>query len=240
MVEERSPRRCGALMLFVVPTPLGNLEDMTARALRVLKESSVVFCEDTRRTRNLMSHFGLGAPLERYDENDPRSVEKLLERVRRGDRVSLVSDGGLPGVSDPGRRAVALARRENLPVTALPGPCAVAAAVAGSGLPGDSFLFLGFLQRAASKRRRTFEEAKTLGRTIVVYESPFRIVELLEDAEAALGPSAQAVLVRELSKIHEEWIRGTVASVRAGLAARSEILGEFVALFHPDPEPSNA
>ena len=168
MVEKPRPRRRGgALMLFVVPTPLGNLEDMTARAVRVLKESSVVFCEDTRRTRNLMSHFGLGAPLERYDENDPRSVEKLLERVRRGDLVSLVSDGGLPGVSDPGRRAVALARRESLPVTALPGPCAVATAVAGSGLPGDSFLFLGFLQRTASKRRRVLEEAKTLGRTIV-------------------------------------------------------------------------
>ena len=96
-------------MLYVVPTPLGNLEDMTARALRTLKESKVVFCEDTRRTRNLMSHFGLGVPLERYDENDPRSVDKLLERVRRGDAVSLVSDGGLPGVSDPGRKAVAAA-----------------------------------------------------------------------------------------------------------------------------------
>lgn len=227
-------------MLFVVPTPLGNLEDMTPRALRTLKESAVVFCEDTRRTRNLMSHFGLPAPLERYDENDPRSVDKLLERVRRGDAVSLVSDGGLPGVSDPGRRAVAAARREGLQVTALPGPCAVTTAVAGSGLPGDSFVFLGFLQRTASRRRRALEEAKALGRTIAVYESPFRIVELLEDAETALGATAQAVLVRELSKLHEEWIRGTVASVRADLAARPEILGEFVALFHPDPEPSNA
>ncbi len=227
-------------MLYVVPTPLGNLEDMTSRALRTLKESAVVFCEDTRRTRNLMSHFGIPTPLERYDENDARCVDKLMERLRRGQSVSLVSDGGLPGVSDPGRRAVAAARREGIAVTALPGPCAVAAAVAGSGLPGDSFLFLGFLQRAASRRRRALEEAKTLGRTIVVYESPFRIVELLEDAEVALGPSAQAVLVRELSKLHEEWLRGTVASVRAELAGRAEILGEFVALFHPDPEPPNA
>jgi 16S rRNA (cytidine1402-2'-O)-methyltransferase len=227
-------------MLYVVPTPIGNLEDMTARALRVLKESSVVFCEDTRRTRTLMSHFGLTAPLERYDENDERSVDKLLERVRRGDAVSLVSDGGCPGLSDPGRRAVAAARREGLPVTALAGPSAVAAAVAGSGLPGDSFVFLGFLPRAASKRRRILEEAKALGRTIVVYESPFRVVELLEDAEAALGPQAQAVASRELTKIHEEWIRGTVAAVRANLAARAEILGEFVVLFHPEPEPAHA
>jgi 16S rRNA (cytidine1402-2'-O)-methyltransferase len=227
-------------MLYVVPTPLGNLEDMTARALRVLKESSVVFCEDTRRTRALMSHFGLSVPLERYDENDERSVGKLLDRVRRGDAVSLVSDGGCPGVSDPGRRAVAAARREGLPVTSLPGPSAVAAAVAGSGLPGDSFLFLGFLPRTASKRRRALEEAKALGRTIVVYESPFRVLELLEDAEATLGPQAQAVAARELSKVHEEYIRGSVASVRADLAARAEILGEFVVLFHPEPEPAHA
>jgi 16S rRNA (cytidine1402-2'-O)-methyltransferase len=227
-------------MLYVVPTPIGNLEDMTARALRVLKESSVVFCEDTRRTRTLMSHFGLTVPLERYDENDERSVDKLMERVRRGDAVSLVSDGGCPGLSDPGRRAVAAARREGLPVTALAGPSAVAAAVAGSGLPGDSFVFLGFLPRTASKRRRILEEAKVLGRTIVVYESPFRVVELFEDAEAALGPQAQAVASRELTKIHEEWIRGSVASVKANLAARAEILGEFVVLFHPEPEPAHA
>lgn len=227
-------------MLFVVPTPLGNLEDMGPRALRALKESKVVFCEDTRRTRNLMSHFGLPAPLERYDENDPRSVEKLLERVRRGDAVSLVSDGGLPGVSDPGRKAVAAARREGLPITTIPGPCAVAAAVAGSGLPGDSFVFLGFLPRTASKRRKALEAAKALERTIAVYESPFRVLELLEDAESALGPAAQCVAVRELSKLHEEWLRGPVVSVRADLSKRAEILGEFVILFHPDPEPAHA
>ncbi|HXT02467.1 MAG TPA: 16S rRNA (cytidine(1402)-2'-O)-methyltransferase [Elusimicrobiota bacterium] len=227
-------------MLYVVPTPIGNLEDMTTRALRVLKESQVIFCEDTRRTRTLMSHFGLTAPLERYDENDERSVGKLLERVRRGDSVSLVSDGGCPGLSDPGRRAVAAARREGLPVTALAGPSAVAAAVAGSGLPGDSFVFLGFLPRTASKRRRALEEAKTLERTIVVYESPFRVVELLEDAEAALGPQAQAVACRELTKVHEEWVRGSVAAVKKNLAERAEILGEFVVLFHPEPEPAHA
>ena len=227
-------------MLYVVPTPIGNLEDMTARALRVLKESSVVFCEDTRHTRMLMSHFGLSVPLERYDENDERSVSKLLDRVRRGDAVSLVSDGGCPGLSDPGRRAVAAARREGLPITTLAGPSAVAAAVAGSGLPGDSFVFLGFLPRASGKRRRILAEAKALGRTLVVYESPFRVLELFEDAEAALGPKAQAVAARELTKVHEEWIRGDVASVKANLAARAEILGEFVVLFHPEPEPAHA
>lgn len=227
-------------MLYVVPTPLGNLEDITARALRVLKESSVVFCEDTRRTRQLMSHFGLSAPLERYDENDERSVEKVLERLRRGESVSLVSDGGCPGVSDPGRRAVAAARRAGLPVTSLPGPAAVTAAVAGSGLPGDSFVFLGFLPRTSSKRRRALEEAKALERTIAVYESPFRVLELLDDAEAVLGAQAQCVAARELSKVHEEYLRGSVASVKAALKSRAEILGEFVILLHPEPEPAHA
>jgi len=227
-------------MLFVVPTPLGNLEDTTARSLRVLKESKVIFCEDTRRTRNLMSHFGINVPLERYDENDPRSVDKMIERVARGEQVSLVSDGGLPGVSDPGRKVVAAARRKNLPVTALPGPCAVATAVAGSGLPGDSFIFLGFLPRTSSKRRKALEASIPLNRTIVLYESPFRVIELLEDIIMSVGASAQVVAVRELSKLHEEWIRGTAASVKETLASRPEILGEFVIVLHPDPEPSHA
>ncbi|MBI5247006.1 MAG: 16S rRNA (cytidine(1402)-2'-O)-methyltransferase [Elusimicrobia bacterium] len=227
-------------MLFVVPTPLGNLEDMSARSLRVLKESKVIFCEDTRRTRNLMSHFGISVPLERYDENDPRSVDKMLERLARGENVSLVSDGGLPGVSDPGRKVVAAARRQGIPVTALPGSCAVATAVAGSGLPGDSFIFLGFLPRTPSKRRKALEASKLLNRTIVIYESPFRVLELLEDVIMAVGASSQVVAVRELSKLHEEYIRGTAQSVRDNLAARKEILGEFVIVLHPDPEPPHA
>jgi 16S rRNA (cytidine1402-2'-O)-methyltransferase len=187
-----------------------------------------------------MSHFGLTAPLERYDENDPRSVDKLLERVSRGENVSLVSDGGLPGVSDPGRKAVAAARKKGFSVTALPGPCAVVTAVAGSGLPGDSFIFLGFLPRTPSKRRKALEASKILGRTVVIYESPFRVLELLEDVIMAVGTSAQVVAVREISKLHEEYIRGTAVSVRDNLAARKEILGEFVLVLHPDPEPPHA
>ena len=228
------------MTLFVVPTPLGNLEDLTARGLRALKESAVVFCEDTRRTRNLMSHFGLTAPLERYDENDDRSVEKVLERVRRGQAVALVSDGGAPGISDPGRKVVAAARREGLPVDSLPGPSAVTTAVAGSGLPGDSFVFLGFLPRTASKRRKALEAVKELDKTVVVYESPFRVVEFLDDVVAAYGENSQCVAVRELTKVHEEWVRGTAAAVRADFAARPEILGEFVILLHPSTEPAHA
>ena len=187
-----------------------------------------------------MSHFGLGVPLERYDENDPRSVDKLLERVRRGDAVSLVSDGGLPGVSDPERKAVAAARREGLPVTALPGPCAVATAVAGSGFARRLFYLFRFLSRTPSKRRKALEASKIFNRTIVLYESPFRVLELLDDVIMAVGADAQVVAVRELSKIHEEWIRGTAADVRDNVASRAEILGEFVIVLHPDPEPSHA
>lgn len=220
-------------MLYVVPTPLGNLEDMTPRALRALKDSSAVYCEDTRRTRQLMSHFGLSTPLLRYDERNDRCLDELLDRLQAGKDVALVSDGGLPGVSDPGRRAVARARRAGLPVTALPGGSAVTTALAGSGLPADSFVFLGFLPRSAGKQKREMEEAAKLERTMVCYESPFRVVELLENAEAALGPQAQCCVCRELSKVHEEWIFGTVADVRSTLSARQAQLGEFVVMLNP-------
>lgn len=225
----------------MVPTPIGNLEDMTARALRALKEARAVYCEDTRRTRGLLSHFGVSTPLVRYDERDPRCVERLLARLSAGEDIALVSDGGLPAVSDPGARAAALARRAGIKVSALPGPSAVTTAVAGSGLPADSFVFLGFLPRSASRRVKGLKEAAALGRTIVVYESPFRVLDLLSAAEEALGPKAQCCAARELSKVHEEWLPGTVATVRENLAARPETerRGEFVVLFHPQEAPSH-
>lgn len=226
-------------MLYLVPTPLGNLEDMTPRALRALRECSAVYCEDTRRTRALMSHFGISTPLLRYHEHDDRSSREILHKLETGANISLVSDGGLPAISDPGRRIVALARKSGLPVTALPGASAVTAAVAGSGLPADSFVFLGFLPRSAGRQKRLLTEAAALGRTIVIYESPFRVVDLLQAAEEALGPKAQACVVRELSKIHEEWLNGTLAQVRAALAARAELLGEFVVMLHPAEEPQH-
>jgi 16S rRNA (cytidine1402-2'-O)-methyltransferase len=223
------------MTLFVVPTPLGNLEDMTPRALRALKECSAVYCEDTRRTRQLMSHFGLSTPLLRYDERDERSVGGVIDRLRSGKDVALVSDGGLPGVSDPGRRVVWEARRAGLPVTALPGGSAVTTALAGSGLPADSFVFLGFLPRSAGRQKKALQEAASLERTIVVYESPFRVVELLGVAAEALGERAQACVARELSKLHEEWLFGSIADVRARLSAKPELLGEFVVMLNPRP-----
>lgn len=224
-------------MLYIVPTPIGNLEDMTPRALRALKEARAVYCEDTRRTRNLMSHFGIGTPLHRYHEHDQGSALGLLERLRGGENLALVSDGGLPGISDPGRRIVSLARKSGVPVTALPGPSAVTAALAGSGLPADSFIFLGFLPRSAGKQRKVLHEAAQLGRTMVIYESPFRVVRLLATAQSELGPRVQACVAREISKLHEEWINGTLGEVHAQLSRRGELLGEFVVMIHPSEEP---
>lgn len=227
-------------MLSIVPTPLGNLEDMPPRALRALREAAAVYCEDTRRTRNLMTHFGLTTPVLRYNERDERDDRRLIERLQSGEAIALVSDGGLPCISDPGRRLVALARRHGIAVSVLPGPSAAVAAVAGSGLPGDSFVFLGFLPRAPGKQRRILQETAALGRTIALYESPFRVKGLLELAENVLGRQAQACVVRELSKLHEEWLCGTLGEIRAQLAGRSGLLGEFVVVLHPEEAPQHA
>ena len=220
-------------MLYVVPTPLGNLEDITQRALRVLREAKAVFCEDTRRTRILMSHFGIRTPLLRYKDYNPRDLERILERLKAGEELALVSDSGTPVISDPGWRLVSLARKEGVPVTCLPGPCAAAAAVAGSGLPGDSFVFLGFLPRSDSKRRRLLKSAAALGRTLVVYESPARVLDLLQIAQETLTPAPQVAVARELSKVYEEWMLGSPEEVRARLDAKGPPRGEFVVLIHP-------
>ena len=217
----------------MVPTPLGNLEDMPPRALRALRESRLILCEDTRRTRALLSHFGVHAPVERYDDHDPRGVEASLEKLRAGQDLALVSDSGTPVLSDPGLNLVSRARREGLPVTSLPGPFAAAAAVAGSGLPGDSFVFLGFLPRSASRRARALREAAALDKTIAVYESPQRIVDLVRTAIDVLGPSTAAAAVRELSKKFEEWTVGSLSEVKAKLEASGKPLGEFVLVLRP-------
>lgn len=220
-------------MLYIVPTPLGNLEDITLRALRVLKECELVLCEDTRRTRQLLTHHGIHAATERYKDRDPRGVARVMELLHSGRKVALVSDSGTPLISDPGHSLVAEARRAGLPVTSLPGPSAVTAAAAGSGLPCDSFVFLGFLPRSAGKQKRLLKEAAALEETLVVYESPFRVRALLETIREALGDSCRVVLCRELSKLHEEWLSGAPGELAAALTARKEILGEFVVLVHP-------
>jgi 16S rRNA (cytidine1402-2'-O)-methyltransferase len=186
-----------------------------------------------------MSHFGISTPLLRYHEHDERGAKEIVERLKGGANLSLVTDGGLPAVSDPGRRVVALARKAGLAVTALPGPSAVTAAVAASGLPADSFVFLGFLPRSAGRQKATLAEAAVLRRTMVIYESPFRVVELLQNAQDVLGAGAQACVVRELSKLHEEWLSGELSRVRETLAQREKLLGEFVVMLHPDEEAAH-
>ncbi|MBI5210724.1 MAG: 16S rRNA (cytidine(1402)-2'-O)-methyltransferase [Elusimicrobia bacterium] len=225
-------------MLYLVPTPIGNLEDMTERSLKALRGSAAVFCEDTRRTRKLFSHFGISTPLLRYNEHDERSRQAVLTRLHDGEDIAVVSDSGTPCVSDPGRRIAAMARDSGVAVTALPGASAVTTALAGSGFPADSFVFLGFLPRTSSKRVRALGSAAALGKTIVVYESPYRVLATLADAEAALGAGCRACVARELTKVHEEWLRGTVAEARSLLGARPELLGEFVLLFHQPPPAS--
>ncbi len=220
-------------MLTLVPTPLGNLGDMAPRSIQALKEASVIYCEDTRRTRILTSYFGLSTPLRRYDERNPKSLRDLMENLKSGKSVALVSDSGLPGISDPGHKAAAMARREKINVTAIPGPSAVVAALAASGLPADSFIFLGFLPRTEGKRKRIIEAAATLQRTIAIYESPFRVKALVQTLLEILIPEAQCSIVRELSKIHEEWFFGTLADVEKTLSSRETLLGEFVVMIHP-------
>lgn len=220
-------------MLYIVATPIGNLEDLSPRALRALKEVKAVYAEDTRRTLKLLTHFGVRVRVERYQDRNPRGVERILDQLRKGTDIALVSDSGMPVLSDPGLDLVAAARKEGLEICPLPGPFAGAAAVAGSGLPGDSFVFLGFLPRSKGKQRKAIEAAAALKKTLVIYESPFRVKALLEIAEEKLGPDAQAAVARELSKLHEEWVTGSLSEVRRKLDEK-DTRGEYVVVLHPD------
>ncbi len=220
-------------MLAIVPTPIGNLGDMGPRALEALKKASIIYCEDTRRTRILTSYFGISVLLKRYDEHNPKVLRQMLDELKSGKNIALVSDGGLPAISDPGHKIVALARREKIEVLALPGPSAVVTALAASGLPADSFIFLGFLPRASGKRKRILETFSTLQRTIVIYESPFRVKNLMKELAEVFISRAQCAAAREISKIHEEWFYGTLEEVKRNIDAKDPVLGEFVVMIHP-------
>lgn len=219
-------------MLTLVPTPIGNLSDLSPRALEALKSADAVYAEDTRRTLALLSHFGVRVPVLRYADHREADARRMVEQLKAGRKLALVSDGGTPVISDPGWRVVKAARDAGLPVQSIPGPCAAVAALAGSGLPGDCFIFLGFLPRSPGKRKKRLAEAAALGVSIVVYESPYRVRDLLGEAEEVLGPAARAAVVRELSKVFEEWAVGPLAEVRKRLEEK-EPRGEYVAVFHP-------
>ena len=230
-----SPPMSDAGTLYLVATPIGNLEDMTLRAIRILRECDLVAAEDTRRTGLLLRHFEISRPLVSCHQfNEARRSEEILERLRRGERVALVSDAGTPGISDPGERLVRAAVEAGLRVEPVPGPSAVIAALAASGLPTSEFHFIGFLPHKSGQRRRRLESLRQVPGTIVLYESPYRVDKLLAELEEIFADRT-VVLARELTKKFEEFLRGRPADLRA-IAKTRPLKGEFVFLIGPAPE----
>jgi 16S rRNA (cytidine1402-2'-O)-methyltransferase len=216
--------------LYLVATPIGNLEDITLRALRVLKQADVVACEDTRQTQKLLNHFNISARTVSYHEHNEitQSAELVIE-LEQGARVALVTDAGTPGVSDPGYRLVSLAIRHHIPVIPIPGAAAFLSALIASGLAADSFQFNGFLPAKSGQRKQALEAIQSSPRTEIFYEAPTRIRETVEDIVAILGDDRHIVVARELTKIHEEFLRGTSGQVLAALNDR-ELKGEITLL----------
>jgi 16S rRNA (cytidine1402-2'-O)-methyltransferase len=224
------PLMAGAL--YLVATPIGNLEDITLRALRVLRECDVVAAEDTRRTGQLLKHFDISKPLLSYFQfNEARRSEEIIGRLQRGEKVALVTDAGSPGISDPGERVVQAAIAAGLRVEPVPGPCALIAGLTASGLPTDEFHFIGFLPHKSGQRRNKLESLKAMPGTLVIYESPYRIEKLLSELNEVF-PEQQIVLARELTKKFEEFVRGKAVELLARAQKRS-LKGEFVVLVAP-------
>ncbi|MFC7443381.1 16S rRNA (cytidine(1402)-2'-O)-methyltransferase [Laceyella putida] len=195
-------------MLYIVGTPIGNLGDMSERAQEVLREVDLIAAEDTRHTRKLLNHFQLSTPMVSYHEhNELKRGAELVEKLKEGMKIALVSDAGLPGISDPGEEIVGQAVAEGIPVVPIPGPNAALTALVASGLPAQPFLFLGFLPRASKERKVELEKWKASPATLLFYEAPHRLIEMLTDLLDVLG-NRRAAITRELTKKHEEWLRG--------------------------------
>ncbi|HTQ51716.1 MAG TPA: 16S rRNA (cytidine(1402)-2'-O)-methyltransferase [Candidatus Acidoferrales bacterium] len=230
MDSQRPPLMPGTL--YLVATPIGNLEDITLRALRVLRECDVVAAEDTRRTGQLLRHFEIVKPLLSYFQfNEARRSEEIIERLRRGGKIAMVTDAGSPAISDPGERVVKAAVAAGCRVEAVPGPCALVAALTASGLATDEFHFVGFLPHKSGQRRTKLESLKTIPGTLVLYESPFRIEKLLGEI-VEVFPGREVVLARELTKKFEQFLRGKPAELVA-LAQKRPWKGEFVVCIGP-------
>jgi 16S rRNA (cytidine1402-2'-O)-methyltransferase len=231
-MEQQSTAR--AACLYLVATPIGNLEDITLRALRILKEVDQIACEDTRHTQKLLSHYNIQKSLVSYHEhNELTRAPELVVAMEQGFQIALVSDAGVPLVSDPGYRLVTLCLRHHIPVIPIPGPSALLAALSASGLPNEEFLFAGFLPARAGERRRALERLRIEDRTIIFYEAPHRIEETIAEAKEILG-DRPACLAREVTKLHEEFRRGSLSELSASLAERPA-RGEITLLIGPIP-----
>jgi 16S rRNA (cytidine1402-2'-O)-methyltransferase len=216
-------------VLYVVATPIGNLDDISLRALKVLKEVDVIAAEDTRHTRILLDHYGIRTALVSYHEhNEKAQAARLVERMIKGASIALVSDAGTPAISDPGYRLLLEAIRSGIAVTPIPGPSAIIAALSASGLPTDRFVFEGFMPAKKGERERRLAALRDESRTIVFYEAPHRLQECLEAIRRILG-NRDVVIARELSKMHQEFLRGTIDEVAERLAER-EIKGEITVI----------
>ena len=223
--------------LYLVATPIGNLEDITLRALRVLRGVDRIACEDTRQTQKLLNHFGIEIPTISYHmHNETGRSAELVEQLKTGARIAVVSDAGTPGIADPGAEIASAAIAAGIPVFPIPGANAALSALIASGLSAESFTFLGFLPAKSGQRRTALEELRSqaAGRgTCVFYEAPHRILDSLADVEAVFGPEQHVVIARELTKLHEEFLRGPVRDVRKALAQRDTVRGEIVLIFAP-------
>ncbi len=233
--------------LYLVATPIGNLGDITLRALDVLRRVDRIACEDTRQTQKLLNHFQIATPtVSCHQHNEHQRAAELIAALQAGGCIAVVSDAGMPGISDPGGQLAAQAIAAGVAVIPIPGANAALSALVASGLPSDEFHFIGFLPEKAGARRTRLEELAAevqnagAARTLVFYEAPHRILETLADLEAVFGPALRVVLARELTKIHEEFLRGTVAEVRRELAGRDRMRGEMTLLVHAQPSQSGA
>jgi 16S rRNA (cytidine1402-2'-O)-methyltransferase len=241
-MQDQGIRKAGAVpSLYLVATPIGNLEDITLRALRVLKEVDVIACEDTRQTQKLLNHYGITTRTVSYHEhNEVTRAPELVKDMEEGASVALVTDAGMPGISDPGFRLIALAIRHQVPVVPIPGASAFLAALVASGLPTDSFRFNGFLPAKQGERHAVLNAIRDSLRTQVFYEAPHRIVETLSDLVEVLGDERQVVVAREVTKLHEEFLRGRAVDILKRVKLRDAVKGEITLLIGKAEDSSSS
>lgn len=225
-------------VLYLVATPIGNLEDITLRAIRTLRECDIIYAEDTRRAGLLLKHLNISKPiLSCFEHNESRRAQEIIEKLKQGQKVALITDAGTPGISDPGYRIVSTVLQAGLKVQSVPGACALVVALTASGLPTNEFHFIGFLPHKKGRRKKILENLKLIPGTIVIYESPFRIERLVEELNEIM-PERKIVLARELTKKFEEFIRAYPAEIREVLKNKPA-RGEFVVMISPAEELSS-